>query len=189
MIQDALATIQDSEDKIIYAKEDEKKEKPITKKKTIDREAVEEFPTTKQATAFRRSVKAFEVPPHEQKELAKKILKEGKDSTRDIQKAVKEKSIEDKKSKAVTIQEKQKINQDAEIAELEELVNRTISYSTLLTAAISDLNNKLKELNVTEFKGMNVMKFNFKLFDLGNALKQISKYTKYSFTMKEKEDE
>jgi len=186
MIQDALTTIQESQDEEIENKETKIK---TIRKAIIDREAVEEFPTTKQATAFRRSVKAFEVPPHEQKELAKKILKEGKDSTRDIQKAVKEKSIEDKKSKAVTIQEKQKINQDAEIAELEELVNKTISYATILTASLSDLNQKLEKLNVTEFKGLNVMKFNFKLFDLGNALKQISKYTKYSFTMKEKEDE
>jgi ParB/RepB/Spo0J family partition protein len=56
--------------------------------KEVDREAVEEFDTQKQAETFRKAVKRVGVPKAKQKALAKKIKKEGRDSRREIDAAV-----------------------------------------------------------------------------------------------------
>ena len=70
MIQEALATISaDKEDK-------------------ISREAVEVFDNQTKAQTFRRAVEEFEIPKTEQKEIADKIKKDGRDSVKEIKNAI-----------------------------------------------------------------------------------------------------
>lgn len=52
---------------------------------TVDREAVEYFPTIMQARTFRNGVKNKDIPKEEQKDIAEKIIESGNDSRRKME--------------------------------------------------------------------------------------------------------
>ncbi len=186
MVQDALATIQDSEDRI---QENKKTGEKKTIKATIDREAVEEFPTTKQATTFKRAVQTYEVPKHKQKELAKEIIKEGRDSTREIKDAVKEKAIESKKSKALTVKDKRQIEEDLEIKELEEMCKNVSNAMNRTTCDISDLLHKFQKMEVTSFRWKEILGFKNNFDSLISVVIKFAPYFNYTISKEEHDDE
>jgi len=170
MIQEALATIQDE---------------------TIDREAVEEFPTTKQASTFRKAVKVYDVPKNKQKELAKSIIKEGRDSTREVKEAIKEKALEDKKSKALTVRDKKKIEEDMELNNLIELIESTDRLINKSNCLFSDLINKVEELEIIpeSFGNINTMSLNMHFKMLLDSIERFESYLSFTVTVKEKNND
>ena len=183
MIQEALSTIQDSEDREVIDKTTKKK---VIKKATIDREAVEEFPTTKQATTFKRAVQTYEVPKHKQKELAKEIIKEGRDSTREIKDAVKEKAIESKKSRALTKTDQHKIERDAELEELKDLIEETAKSINSTNSKITKLLSKLNEMKVSSLSGLEITENDIYCGILIDTLIEFSPYLSFNISKEEK---
>jgi hypothetical protein len=157
--------------------------------KEVDREAVEEFQTIGQADVFKRAVKTYEVPKYKQKELAKEIIKDGKDSVRGVKEAVKEKAVESKKSKALTVQDKKKIEEDLEVKELEELCKEVSKSMNKTTADISDLIKKIKEMNIDSFSGLSVLGFKNNFDSLIKAVTRFAPYFNISITKENIENE
>jgi len=181
MIQESLATLRDAEDQT-----DEKTGK--VKKASIDIKAVETFPNTHRATAFRQAVKTYGVPKERQKALAKKIIENPDiDSATSVKKAVQNEVTENKKkSKALTKTDKHKIERDAELEELKELIEETAKSINSTNSKITRLLSKLNEMKVSSLSGLEITENDIYCGILVDTLIEFSTYLSFNISKEDK---
>jgi len=186
-ISEALAFFYASEGKR-NSKTNETIEEPY-----IDIKAAEKFSSNEQAIAFRQAVKTYKIPIKDQKKVADKIISERKSpkdgSANEVKKAVKNIAIAKEKSKALTIQDKRKIQEDHEVKELKEQITSTSKLFINTASAIDLLARKLKELNPSVFSGLEVLEFNNNCDSLIDSLIRLSPYLKFNLIREEKTNE
>jgi len=110
----------------------------VLKDKTLDKGAVESFPTIEQAGVFRRAIKEFKVKKKDQKEMATEIIKDGKEaSKRKIRAAVRKRMIDDPLKKA-----EKKTDEAPDISEvLENTIKRQLDVNSVLKEIFENKDN------------------------------------------------
>jgi ParB/RepB/Spo0J family partition protein len=111
---------------------------------SLDRAAVESFPTMSHARAFRKAVKHYEIPKIKQKALAEKILKDEIGSI-EISNAVRRDSPV-----------KTDLENDPVFMKMERLVLKIDSLASQLRNKIMVLRGQMKKLNVEQLEGVEV---------------------------------
>ena len=111
---------------------------------SLDREAVESFPTMSHARAFRKAVRHYEIPKVKQKALAEKILKDEIGSI-EISNAVRRDSPI-----------KTDLENDPVFMKMERLVLKIDSLASQLRNKIMVLRGQMKKLNVEQLEGVEV---------------------------------
>jgi len=122
-------------------------------------------------------------------DTTKKIKDDGKDSAREIKNAVKEKAIESKKSKALTVKDKRKIEEDLEVKELEEMCKNVSNAMNRTTCDISDLLHKFNKMNIDSFSGVSVLGFRNNFDSLINMVIKLGFYFNVTISKEENNEE
>jgi len=177
MISEALATLRDAEP--------DGDEEP-----KIDIKAVEKFPNTSQATAFRQAVKTYGVKKPEQKKLAETIIasrkKPSNGSTKEVKEAVQKAVVEKKKSNALTKTDKHKIERDAELEELKALIEETGKAVNTANSKITRLLSKLTEMKVSNLSGLEITENDIYCGILVDTLIEFSTYLSFNISKEDK---
>jgi len=178
MITEALATLRDAE-----PSDDGEEPK-------IDIKAIEKFPNTSQATAFRQAVKTYGVKKPEQKKLAETIIASRKKptdgSTKEVKEAVQKAVTEKKKSTALTKTDKYKIERDAELEELKELIEETAKSVNSTNSKITKLLSKLNEMKVSSLSGLEITENDIYCGILVDTLIEFSTYLSFNISKEDK---
>jgi hypothetical protein len=178
MISEALATLRDAE-----PSDDGEEPK-------IDIKAIEKFPNTSQATAFRQAVKTYGVKKPEQKKLAETIIanrkKPSDGSTKEVKEAVQKAVIEKKKSTALTKVDKNKIERDAELEELKELIEEVGKSVNSTNSKITKLLSKLNEMKVSTLSGLEITENDIYCGILVDTLIEFSPYLSFNISKEDK---
>jgi hypothetical protein len=156
----------------------------------IDIKAAEKFSSNEQAVAFRQAVKTYKIPIKDQKKVADKIIKERKNprdgSAKEVKEAVQKVVIEKKKSTALTKTDKNKIERDAELDELKELIEETAKSVNSANSKITILLSKLNEMKVSTLSGLEITENDIYCGILVDTLIEFSPYLSFSISKENK---
>jgi Predicted transcriptional regulators len=173
MISESLATLNASE-------------KTDLEEGAIDIKAIESFPNNNQAVAFRQGVKTYGIKRPEQKALADKIIKNGSKSEKEIKKAIQEEVVQKKKSTALTKTDKHKIERDAELEELKDLIEETAKSVNSTNSKITRLLSKLNEMKVSTLSGLEITENDIYCGILVDTLIEFSPYLSFNISKEDK---
>lgn len=146
----------------------------------IDREAVETFDNTKSARFFAHTVNKYNIPKEEQKPLAEKIVREGRDSTREVKKAIQKEIIDKAKQ-----EQPKPSNDEKEMEKLERLIKAAASSVSDTSGSVQWVINEFKAKGINEMSGIEPLNLRNRIVTLVDTLARIAPYMNMEITRRD----
>jgi len=156
----------------------------ILRDDTVDRVAVEKFPSMEQARHFSDSVKRFNIPKEEHAELADRIIQDVQSSKREIPNAV-ENYVREKVKDKIKEEGGVVAYKDPEIEKLKDSIARTKRTAAALSVCIRDTIEIMDNLKVESMRGVELLSMKVSMSEVIEAIKRLEQKTGVSFHKRE----
>lgn len=151
----------------------------------VDREAVETFRSTESAKTFSAAVETYNVPKEKQKELAKRIVDLGRDSKREVKRAVQREVLKHAEPDEVTIELPK---EDREVTSLLKNVRNASHAISVASTDIQEVVNSLEKLNAVNLASIEGMGLRMKVETLVDTLARLAPYLNMTIERKDNDE-
>lgn len=160
----------------------------IIKDDTVDRVAVEKFPSMKQAESFIESVKREKIPKEEHEALANRIIDNVDSSFRQIPEAVKNYAKE-KRNEIILAETEDDPPKDKEVSNLQAKIKTSVSLTSELSSAYQAIIDTMDKMNVDSPQGIEILALRNKIFTLKKTIERLENRLGINPCEGEEEDE
>ena len=162
----------------------------LIKSKKVDIEIVKTLPNMKQAIEFQKAIEKTSetygengiVPKQKQEEIANKMI--NKSIKSDVEKEVVKASTERNKAETTAVA-KTKTKEEKEFDKLVTLISKTSKAMNTINGSIDPMLNKMEEMNVDNFSGLDAMEFREQFVMLAASMKRLAPYFNFKISIKE----